>query len=218
MRIEPTGDSTFYYIYIYINFLNYQIYNLYKIQYIQSLCCLKNNSLKMNAHSCIHQPAQGQNTLCILSLKLVSISLSLAAEDNHSSDFCINHPLLLFLGLLPCIYCWTCLLKISGCEWNHTVCIFLRLAASYRFRAWSVLVHLIEIHRIFCYLMYEYTMIYLSILCLVCFWVVSSSPNRQGCIEYPCTCLLGTRVRSVSGVCISLGMQLTDRFSSDHHY
>lgn len=122
----------------------------------------------------------------VFSLKPVSISLSLTAEDNDSSDFCVNHPLLLFLGLLPCIYCWTCFLKISGCEWNHTVCIFLWLAASaYRFRAWSVLVHLIEIHRIFCCLMYEYTMIYLSILCLVCFWVVSSSRNRQGCIEYP---------------------------------
>lgn len=120
------------------------------------------------------------------SVKPVSISLSLTAEDNHSSDFCINHPLLLFLGLLPCIYCWTCLLKLSGCEWNYTVCIFLWLAASaYRFRAWSVLVHLIEIHRIFCCLMYEYTMIYLSIPCLMCFWVVSGSHNRQGCIEYP---------------------------------
>lgn len=47
------------------------------------------------------------------------------------------------------------------------------------------LVHLIEIHRVFCCLMYEYTMIYLSILCLVCFGVVSGSCNRQGCIEYP---------------------------------
>lgn len=64
------------------------------------------------------------------SVKPVSISLSLTAEDNHSSDFCINHPLLLFLGLHPCIILPNVPFK-NICMWMESYCVYFSLTCCF---------------------------------------------------------------------------------------
>lgn len=141
-----------------------------------------------------YPPSLSRTEHPLYSLKpLTSTSPFLPAKDDHSSNFLINHDLASISRFTHmCVYCWTCLLKISLCEWNHTVCIFLWLAAfACRFQAWSVLVPLIEI-------------IMFSAICCLTVWIFrdffvysalgvslgsSSRCNKHCCVEYSCVSL-----------------------------
>lgn len=155
-----------------ILFLLFKIvkYIIYTKESVYQVCViLKNSSLKMNC-TLLYPPASSRTEHPIHSLKPLSIPFSLPAEGNRDSDFHVHHSLAFTARFTYMYVLLNMPYKNIFMRGTRTVCVFLWLAAfAYCFWALSVLVHLIEIHHIFCYML-SYGMGITWFFCPFCTW------------------------------------------------